>query len=85
MLDKASQNNVISTTTDASGDITITFATAMPDATYTTLTGLKTLDGTYTHAIHSETDSSFKIRTYASGTALGAGVSVSYSYQVTDY
>lgn len=82
---KATQNNVVSAATDSSGDITVTFATAMPDATYTTLTGLKTLDGTYTHAIHSETTSSFKIRTYASGTALGSGVNVSYSWQVTDY
>lgn len=84
MAVKASQDGVISTTTDASGDITITFGSSMPDATYTTITNSKNLNGSYSHAIHSETSSSFKIRTYSSGSALAAGVTVTYSWMVTD-
>jgi len=86
ILEKAQQNNVVSTTTDASGDITVTFATPMPDATYSATVTLET-DASYTYNVRSKGTGYFVIRTYNStlGTALGAGVSVSYSYTVTDY
>jgi len=86
LLGKAQQNNVVSTTTDASGDITVTLGSAMPDATYSAIVTLET-DASYTYNVRSKGTGSFVIRTYNStlGTALGAGVSVTYSYQVTDY
>lgn len=84
LLGKAQQNGLASTTTDASGDITVSI-TEMPDATYTVNANLETLNGTYTHVPHSKTTTSFKIRTYVSGTALGSGVTVAYSFTITDY
>jgi len=86
IVTRAQQNNVVSTTTDSSGDITVTFGTAMPDATYSATVTLET-DASYTYNVRSKGTGSFVIRTYNStlGTALGAGVSVTYSYQVTDY
>lgn len=85
LLGKAQQNSLTSTTTDASGDITITFATAMPDGTYTALVTSENLVGNASHAVHSKTSTEFKIRTYHGGSAVGAGTSVTYSWSATDY
>ena len=78
-------NSVVSTTTDASGDVAVTFGTAMPDATYTALVTSENLVGNASHAVHSKTTSGFSIRTYHGGIAVGAGTSVTYSWSVTDY
>ncbi len=78
-------HGVISTTTDASGDIIITIPT-MPDNTYTanvTITGT-TLYGL---TVHTKTTTSFKVRFYNTTTAaaLGSGVSVTFDYDVKNY
>jgi len=80
-----SQHKTISGTTDGSGDITITFDAAMPDATYTLLA---TVEGTtsYTISVHTKATGSFKVRFFnpATGAAVTA-TSVTISYEAKDY
>ncbi len=86
IITKAQQNNVVSATTDASGDITVTFGTAMPDATYS-VSVQNEIDGSYSDRVHTKTTTSFKIRTYdtVTGVELPAGNTVTYSWFATDY
>lgn len=77
-------NGINSTSTDGSGDITVTIPT-MPDATYTTMI---TVEGTasYTVSVHTKTTTSFKVRFYnpTNGAAVTA-TAVSCSYEIKDY
>lgn len=81
-----SQHGVATGTTDGSGDLTVTFAAAMPDATYTVLVTQEDNTNHYGATVHSKTTSGFKIRCYNNThSPLGSGVSVTFSYEAKDY
>lgn len=76
---------VASGTTDGSGDLLVTFAGTMPDATYSVRIAVEgTTSMEYT--VHTKTTTTFKVRFYGSttGTALPA-TSVTVNYDATDY
>lgn len=83
---RACRASVETGTTDASGDITITFSTAMPDATYSAIVTLES-PVAWIVQVHSKTTTTCKVRFYQSTTGLevSAGNSAAVSYQVTDY
>ena len=74
-----SQHGVTTGSTDGSGDLTITFAAAMPDATYTIL-ALPQGNSTYQLSGHTATTTSFKLRC-----SLGAGQNITIFYEIKDY
>jgi hypothetical protein len=80
-----SQHGVAAGTTDGSGDLTVTFAAAMPDATYTMIA---TVEGTtsYTISVHTKATGTCKVRFFnpATGAAVTA-TSVTISYEAKDY
>lgn len=80
-----SQHGVVTETTDGSGDLTVTFAAAMPDATYTLIA---TIEGTtsYTISVHTKATGTCKVRFFnpATGAAVTA-TSVTLSYEAKDY
>lgn len=80
-----SQHGVATGTTDGSGDLTVTFAAAMPDATYSLIA---TVEGTtsYTISVHTKTTGTCKVRFFnpATGAAVTA-TSVTISYEAKDY
>lgn len=75
---------VVTATTDGSGDVTLSFAIPMPDATYSAIAipeGTTALEVT----THTKTTSSVKFRVFnAGGTAL-TSQSVTLNYNITDY
>jgi hypothetical protein len=79
-----SQHRVATGTTDGSGDLTVTFAAAMPDATYTMIA---TVEGTtsYTISVHTKATGTCKVRFFnpTTGAAVTA-TSVTISYEVKD-
>lgn len=79
-------NGAISTTTDASGDITVTIP-AMPDATYTAHVEVTGTGTNYLTQVHTKTTTSFKVRFKNPTTevAVGAGVSIAFDYDAKDY
>jgi len=82
---KIRQYGVATGTTDGSGDFTITFAAAMPDATYTMLV---TVEGTTSmeYTIHTKTTTTCNVRFYGSTTGLAlAATGVTVSYEAKDY
>jgi len=82
---KRRENNVATGTTDGSGDLTITFSAAMPDATYTILI---TVEGTTSmeYSVHTKTTTTCKVRFYGSTTGLAlAATSATVSYEAKDY
>jgi len=81
-----SRNNIFTGTTDGSGDLTVTFAAAMPDATYTALCQREGSSTSYTWEVHTKTAASFKLRIRDSNTkAAVTATSVTFSYEVKDY
>lgn len=80
------RNGVATGTTDASGDIVITFSSAQPDNTYSALLTLETAAAWVIQA-HTKTTTTCKVRFYQSttGVELGAGNSVQVSYLITDF
>lgn len=80
-----SQHRVATGTTDGSGDLTVTFAAAMPDATYSLIA---TIEGTtsYTISVHTKATGTCKVRFFnpATGAAVTA-TSVTISYEAKDY
>lgn len=83
---RAQRNGVFSGSTDSSGDITITFATPMPDATYSYSVTLG-VDQPWILYVHSLTTTTFKVglRDSTTGLKLGAGQSVTVSFTTIDY
>lgn len=83
---KPQRNSIATGTTDSSGDITITFPAAMPDATYSSNITLESPVPWIAQA-HSKTTTSCKVRFYQSTTGLevSGGNNVTVSYIVTDY
>lgn len=80
------RNAVATSTTDGSGDITITFSSAMPDATYTALCQSEGTTASYTWQIHTKTTASFKVRVRDSNTkAAVTSTSVTFAYEAKDY
>lgn len=79
-------NGAISTTTDESGDITVTIP-AMPDATYTSQIEITGTGTNYLTQVHTKTTTSFKVRFKVSSTeaSVGAGVGIAFDYDVKDY
>lgn len=79
-----SQHGVATGTTDGSGDLTVTFAAAMPDATYTLLVTPK---GTtyYTTTYHTEATGTVKVRFFDAAGAAVTATSVTISYEAKDY
>jgi len=79
-----SQHKTISGTTDGSGDITITFDAAMPDATYTVISQN---EGTtaYILSAHTKATGSVKVRVFDAAGAAVTSTSVTISYEVKDY
>ena len=80
---KATQNGVAFDTTDGSGDITISFAENMPDATFTALCIPDSVTGQYAN-VQSKTNSSVTVRIFDSGGAV-ASTGVIVNWSVTDY
>jgi hypothetical protein len=81
-----SQHGVATGTTDSSGDLTVTFAAAMPDATYTALCQSEGSSNSYTWEVHTKTTASFKIRVRDSNTkAVVTATSVTFGYESKDY
>jgi len=81
-----SQHNVATGTTDGSGDLTVTFASAMPDATYTALCQSEGNANSYTWEVHTKTTASFKIRVRDSNTkAVVTATSITFGYEAKDY
>jgi len=80
-----SQHGVSTGTTDGSGDLTVTFAAAMPDITYTGLV-TSTTTGTVAGTVHTKATGTMKVRFYnpLSGGAC-TGCAVSLDYEVKDY
>ena len=80
-----SQHGVATGTTDGSGDLTVTFAAAMPDAAYTMIA---TVEGTtsYTISAHTKATGTCKVRFFnpTTGAAVTA-TSVTISYEAKDY
>jgi len=80
------RHGVATGTTDGSGDLTVTFAAAMPDATYTALCQSEGNANSYTWEVHTKTTSSFKIRVRDSNTkAVITATSVTFGYEAKDY
>lgn len=80
------KNAVVTAITDGSGDITITFSTAMPDATYTALCQSEGNTSSYTWQVHTKTANSFKLRIRDSNTkAAVTSTSVTFNYEIKDY
>jgi len=79
-----SQYGVATGTTDGSGDLTVTFAAAMPDATYSLIA---TAEGTtyYTTTVHTKATGTVKVRFFDATGAAVAGASVTISYEAKDY
>jgi len=78
------RNAIASGTTDGSGDLLVTFSSAMPDVTYTMLV---TPEGTTSreYSVHSKTVATCKVRFYGSTTGLALpATSVSISYEAKD-
>lgn len=72
------REGVVTATTDASGDITITFSSAMPDATYSIVATPESATR-YDISVHTKTTTTVKINA-----AAGAGTSVTINYRVKD-
>lgn len=85
IIDVANTNNSISSTTDASGDVTVTIPT-MPNATYTALVAV-TGTTLYGYTVHAKTTTSFKVRFYntTTGAAVPVSTSITFDYDVKDY
>ncbi len=83
---KNTRNGAISTTTDASGDITVPIS-EMPDATYTAQIEVTGTGTNYLTQVHTKTTTSFKVKFKVSTTevAVGAGVTIAFDYDVKDY
>ena len=79
-----SQHGVATGTTDGSGDLTVTFAAAMPDATYSLIA---TVEGTtyYTTTVHTKGTSTVKVRFFDAAGAAVTATSVTISYEAKDY
>lgn len=77
------------TSTDANGDIVVTFGAAMPDATYLAFVSFVSPDNTglnYSYSVHSVTSAGLKIRVMnASTSAAVSSTSVTYNLKVEDY
>lgn len=81
---KNHRSGVQTATTDGSGDITITFSSALPDNTYSLIVTPKGITY-YTTTYHTEATGSVKVRFFdASGAAVTA-TSVTISYEAKDY
>jgi len=79
-----SQHGVTTGSTDGSGDLTITFAAAMPDATYTVISQN---EGTtaYILSAHTKATGSVKVRVFDAAGAAVTATSVTISYEAKDY
>jgi hypothetical protein len=81
-----SQHGVATGTTDGSGDLTVTFAAEMPDATFTAIAQDEGTTGNYTWKVHTKTTSGFKIRvTNATTGAAVTSTAVTFGYDAKDY
>ena len=80
-----SQHGVATGTTDGSGDLTVTFSAAMPDATYSLIA---TVEGTtsYTISVHTKATGTCKVRFFNPTTGMAVtATSVTISYEAKDY
>lgn len=77
------------TSTDASGDIVVTFGAAMPDATYLAFVSFISPDNTglnYSYSLHSVTSAGLKIRVMNASTGAAiTSTSVTYNLKVEDF
>ena len=80
----ASRRGIVEATTDGSGDLTLTFATAMPDATYS---AVATAEGTTAYIVtcHTKATGSVKFRIFDDAGAAVTSTSVTVNFMVTDY
>ena len=80
----ASRRGIVSGTPDGSGDLTLTFGTAMPDATYS---ATATAEGTtaYIITVHTKATGSVKFRVFNDAGAAVTSGTITVNYQITDY